>query len=67
MAGMATKTFPLSKERLEEVVKTFPTPFYIYDERAVRENARRINAAFAVFPHYMNHFAVKAMPNPARH
>lgn len=65
MAGMATKTFPLSKERLEEVAKTYPTPFYIYDEQAVRENARRINAAFAVFPHYMNHFAVKAMPNPA--
>jgi hypothetical protein len=46
MAGMATKTFPLSKERLEEAAKTYPTPFYIYDEQAVRENARRINAVF---------------------
>ncbi|MDR0410260.1 MAG: diaminopimelate decarboxylase [Spirochaetaceae bacterium] len=62
---MTKKTFPLSKKELEAVVSRFPTPFYIYDEKAIRENARRINAAFSVFPNYINHFAVKAMPNPA--
>jgi diaminopimelate decarboxylase len=62
---MTAKTFPLSKEKLEALTERFPTPFYIYDERAIRENARRINTAFSVFAGYINHFAVKAMPNPA--
>lgn len=62
---MTAKTFPLSKAELEAAAERFPTPFYLYDERAVRENARRINSSFSVFPGYINHFAVKAMPNPA--
>jgi diaminopimelate decarboxylase len=59
------KRFPLSKKELERIAGRYPTPFYIYDEKAIRENARRINKAFSVFPSYMNYFAVKAMPNPA--
>ncbi len=59
-----TKTFPLTREQLEAVVATFPTPFYLYDEAALRANARRVNAAFSVFPEFTEHFAVKALPNP---
>ncbi|GHV20304.1 diaminopimelate decarboxylase [Spirochaetia bacterium] len=59
------KIFPLTKAALEKIAADEGTPFYIYDEKAIRENARRINAAFSVFPSFLNHFAVKAMPNPA--
>ena len=61
---MSTKHFPLSKERLAEIVRQYPTPFYIYDEAAIRSNARRITKAFSVFPAFKEHFAVKALPNP---
>jgi diaminopimelate decarboxylase len=62
---MSVKNFPLDKAALEELVKRYPTPFYVYDEGAIRENARRVNKAFSVFPAYKEHFAVKALPNPA--
>ncbi|MCL2441212.1 MAG: diaminopimelate decarboxylase [Treponema sp.] len=61
---MNQKYFPLDKEALEEITQQFPTPFYIYDEKAIIENVRRIKAAFSSFPSYKNHFAVKALPNP---
>ncbi|MEJ5189119.1 diaminopimelate decarboxylase [Treponema sp. J25] len=61
---MSGKKFPLSKEQVEDLSRAFPTPFYLYDERAIRENARRITAAFARFPAFKEHFAVKALPNP---
>ncbi|MDR2181061.1 MAG: diaminopimelate decarboxylase [Treponema sp.] len=61
---MAEKKFPLSKAELEELARRYPTPFYLYDEKAIRENARAINTAFAVFPGFKEHFAVKALPNP---
>jgi diaminopimelate decarboxylase len=61
---VSVKYFPVTRERLEELAETYPTPFYIYDEKAIRENARRVNRAFSVFPGYREHFAVKALPNP---
>ena len=61
---MSQKYFPLDKAALEEIARQYPTPFYIYDEKAIIENVRRIKAAFSVFPSYKNHFAVKALPNP---
>lgn len=61
---MNKKTFPLSKERLAELADRYPTPFYIYDEAAIRANARRLTKAFSVFPSFQEHFAVKALPNP---
>jgi len=61
---MNQKCFPLDKPALEDLAKRYPTPFYIYDEKAIIENVRRIKAAFSVFPSYKNHFAVKALPNP---
>jgi len=61
---MSVKTFPLTKAQLEELAVRYPTPFYLYDEQAIRKNARRLLAAFSVFPRYKEHFAVKALPNP---
>ena len=61
---MSAKTFPLSRARLEEVIKEYPTPFHIYDEHAIRENIRALQRAFAWAPEFREHFAVKATPNP---
>lgn len=61
---MTRKNFPLSAGRLEELTREFPTPFHLYDERAIRANARRLKAAFAGFPGFREYFAVKAAPNP---
>jgi len=61
---MNQKYFPLDKTALEKLAERYPTPFYIYDEKAIVENVRRIKTAFSVFPSYKNHFAVKALPNP---
>jgi diaminopimelate decarboxylase len=61
---MNEKKFPLDKAALEKIARQYPTPFYVYDEKAIIENVRRIKAAFSVFPSYKNHFAVKALPNP---
>lgn len=54
----------LSKEKIEEIVKTFDTPFHIYDEKAIRENARELYKAFSWNPGFKEYFAVKATPNP---
>jgi len=58
------KTPFVSKEQIEEITKTYPTPFHIYDERGIRENARRLNAAFSWNKGFREYFAVKATPNP---
>ena len=56
--------FPLTHEQLKTVTQTYPTPFYIYDERAIRENMRYFKKAFSIFPDFREYFAVKALPNP---
>ena len=56
--------FPLDHEQLAGLVKTFHTPFYLYDERAIRDNLKYFTKAFSIFPSFREHFAVKAMPNP---
>ena len=56
--------FPLNHEQLLELAKKFPTPFYLYDEKAIRENMADFTKAFSIFPKFTEHFAVKAMPNP---
>ena len=61
---MAEKNFPLSQEKLEEIIKEYPTPFHIYDEKAIRQNIRNLKKAFAWAPEFREHFAVKATPNP---
>lgn len=50
--------------QLQEIVKTYPTPFHLYDEKGIRENARAMKAAFAWNPGFKEYFAVKATPNP---
>ena len=54
----------VTKEQIEEIVKTYPTPFHIYDEKAIRENARKLKQAFSWNKGYKEYFAVKATPNP---
>lgn len=54
----------VTKEQVDEIVKTYPTPFHIYDEKGIRENARRLKAAFSWNKGFREYFAVKATPNP---
>lgn len=54
----------VSKEKIEEIVKSYPTPFHIYDEKGIRENAKAVKEAFAWNPGFKEYFAVKANPNP---
>ena len=54
----------VTKQQLETIAADYPTPFYLYDEQGIRENARRLNEAFAWNPGFKEYFAVKATPNP---
>jgi diaminopimelate decarboxylase len=54
----------LNREQLEVLAERFPTPFHLYDEAAIRANARALKAAFAWNPGFKEYFAVKANPNP---
>ncbi len=54
----------VTKEQVEEIVKTYPTPFHIYDEKGIRENAEAVKEAFAWNKGFKEYFAVKACPNP---
>ncbi len=60
---MEKKAF-VTKEKVEEIVKQFPTPFHIYDEKGIRENARKFYDAFSWNKGFKEYFAVKATPNP---
>jgi len=61
---MTEKGLPLSREKLEKIVQTHPTPFHIYDEKGIRENARALKSAFSWAEGFREFFAVKACPNP---
>ena len=54
----------VTKGQLEEIVKEYPTPFHLYDEKGIRENAKALKEAFAWNKGYKEYFAVKATPNP---
>ena len=54
----------VTKEQLDEIIKEFPTPFHIYDEKGIRENARKLKEAFSWNKGFKEYFAVKANPNP---
>ena len=60
---MTKKPF-VTKEKLEEIVAAVPTPFHIYDEKGIRENAKAVKEAFSWNPGFREYFAVKANPNP---
>jgi diaminopimelate decarboxylase len=61
---MAGKHVPFTKDQIESIVATHPTPFHIYDEKAIRENARKLKELFSWAPGFREYFAVKATPNP---
>ena len=60
---MEKKAF-VTKNQIEEIVKTHHTPFHIYDEKGIRENCERVKKAFAWNKGFREYFAVKATPNP---
>ncbi|MDY2789195.1 MAG: diaminopimelate decarboxylase [Lachnospiraceae bacterium] len=60
---MEKKPF-VTKEQLDEIVAKYPTPFHLYDEKGIRENARKLKQAFSWNKGFREYFAVKATPNP---
>lgn len=65
MEDKAMEKIPfVTKEKVEEIVKTIPTPFHIYDEKGIRENTQKLKDAFAWNKGFKEFFAVKATPNP---
>lgn len=61
---MTKKTLPFTKKQLEKIIAKYPTPFHIYDEEAIRQNARKLLKAFSWIPGFKEYYAVKACPNP---
>ena len=61
---MPGKSLPFTKAQIEKIIKNYPTPFHIYDEKAIRENARDFRDAFSWNEGFKEFFAVKAAPNP---
>ncbi|MBN1188959.1 MAG: diaminopimelate decarboxylase [Dehalococcoidales bacterium] len=61
---MPTKQHPFTLSQLEEIAGKYPTPFHIYDEKAIRANARQLIRAFSWNQGFKEYFAVKATPNP---
>ena len=61
---MTNKHFPLTYEQLQQVCSEYGTPFHLYDEAAIRSNARRLYQAFSWANAFREYFAVKALPNP---
>ncbi len=58
------KTPFLTLEQVQDIVKTYPTPFHIYDEQGIRDNMVRLKEAFSWNKGFREYFAVKATPNP---
>ena len=61
---MSVKVLPFSNDEITELTNRYETPFHIYDESGIRENARRLKEAFSWAPEFYEYFAVKAAPNP---
>ncbi|HUI70026.1 MAG TPA: diaminopimelate decarboxylase [Spirochaetia bacterium] len=61
---MADKRLPFTRDKIEQIAKSYPTPFHVYDEKAIRENARALKQAFSWAEGFREFFAVKALPNP---
>lgn len=62
---MTTKILPFTKETIEKIISKYPTPFHIYDEEGIINNADEFSAAFKRFAGFREYFAVKALPNPS--
>lgn len=61
---MAERRLPFNKQQLETMIDQYGSPFHIYDEEAIRKNARKLIEAFSWAPEFKEYFAVKATPNP---
>ncbi|MDP7116088.1 MAG: diaminopimelate decarboxylase, partial [Candidatus Woesearchaeota archaeon] len=61
---MTKKTLPFNLAKIKKIIESNKTPFHIYDEKAIRDNAKQLYKAFSWIPNFKNHFAVKACPNP---
>ena len=61
---MTEKIIPFSKEELAKIAEKYPTPFHIYDEKGMREYARKFIAAFSWNPGFKEYYAIKSAPNP---
>ena len=54
----------VTKEKLDEIIEKYPTPFHLYDEAGIRRNMEAVREAFSWNPGFKEYFAVKATPNP---
>lgn len=54
----------VTNQQLKEIVEKYPTPFHLYDEKGIRENAKAVKEAFRWNPGFQEYFAVKANANP---
>ena len=61
---MTTKPLPFTKSQIEDIIREFPTPFHIYYEKGIRDNAKMLKSAFSWAEGFREYFAVKATPNP---
>src|ERR1035437_9500741 len=61
---MTTKHIPFTKQQLEKIIEQYPTPFHIYDEKGIREYARKFTKAFSWNPGFKEYYAIKSAPNP---
>lgn len=61
---MTTKQLPFSKQQIEKIIEQHPTPFHIYDEKGIREYARKFIKAFSWNPGFKEFYAIKSAPNP---
>lgn len=59
-----TKNLPFNKSKIEEIISKFPTPFHLYNESEMIENAKNLKNAFSWNEGFKEFFAVKAAPNP---
>lgn len=59
-----TKQIPFSKKQIEKIIEKTPTPFHIYDEKGIREYARKFLKAFSWNPGFREYYAIKSAPNP---
>ena len=61
---MTKKYIPFSKQQLEKIIEQYPTPFHIYDEKGIREYARKFTRAFSWNSGFKEYYAIKSAPNP---
>ncbi|HLN71844.1 MAG: diaminopimelate decarboxylase family protein [Methylococcaceae bacterium] len=59
-----TKQIPFSKRQIEKIIEQYPTPFHIYDEKGIRDYARKFIKAFSWNPGFKEFYAIKSAPNP---